>query len=107
MNAEGQVVFAEKEGQAMFAIEFGFNKRFDEGCNVIFYFADYSYRHHSSLHHDKTLKDDAVSVRFAFYLTATMACWAAHIRTLPKNKQKEILVKILSSGDNPLKIALK
>ena len=88
------MVYGDDTGSDSFAVDFGIKKEFNTSINVVFYFIDYSKRYHSSLHDDIEVLTAGFSIRFPFYLTATMASWASHIRSLDKKERIKAMRKI-------------
>ena len=99
-KSEGQMVYGEKKGSDSFAVEFNLPREFNDGLSAVFYFVDYSARYHSSLHDDIELLSSGFSIRFSFYLTAGMATWAAHIRSLEKKERIKVMRDIFFNEKN-------
>ena len=95
-NVEGQMIYGENAGDHQFVVEFELSKFLNDGPHLVFYFIDYSLRHHSSIHDDVTLENDAYSIRFAFYLTADMASWAKYLHSLTPDERKKHIKNIFN-----------
>ena len=102
-DCEGQLIYGDKEGSDTFAVDFSIIKGFNRGINATFYFVDYSKRYHSSLKDDVELDANGFSIRFSFYLTAHMATWARHIRSVDKKERVAVMERIFMNRQKKMK----